>query len=298
MGPLQANLPLDRGAEIIAYALKKGINFIDTAELYETYPYIKKAMAISGIKPVIATKCYAYDRAGAEKSFDTARKALDLDVIDIFCLHEQESEFTLKGHSEAIEYFLHQKDKGNIKAVGVSTHFAACVEALTKMEEIDVVHPLVNKSGVGIADASVSTMLEAVKKAFDSGKGIYSMKALGGGNLLGSYGEALSFVLELPFIHSVAIGMQSESEVDDNVAFFENWCSRGKIPEQSINAEPLKNKSLHVDYWCTGCGKCVKRCKQGALSIKNGKAVVDIARCAVCGYCAEVCRDAFALKIY
>ncbi len=31
-----------KGAKLIRKALEKGINFIDTAEVYQTYPHIKK----------------------------------------------------------------------------------------------------------------------------------------------------------------------------------------------------------------------------------------------------------------
>ena len=34
MTPFQANLSVKEGAELIKYAHKKGINFIDTAEIY------------------------------------------------------------------------------------------------------------------------------------------------------------------------------------------------------------------------------------------------------------------------
>jgi aryl-alcohol dehydrogenase-like predicted oxidoreductase len=44
VGPLQANLPLMQGADVIREAFERGVNFIDTAELYETYPYIKEAL--------------------------------------------------------------------------------------------------------------------------------------------------------------------------------------------------------------------------------------------------------------
>jgi diketogulonate reductase-like aldo/keto reductase len=73
-------------------------NFIDTAEMYETYEHIREAIRISGKHPVVATKSYAYSKEGARASLEKARKELDLDVIDIFLLHEQESEHTLRGH--------------------------------------------------------------------------------------------------------------------------------------------------------------------------------------------------------
>nr|WP_250160186.1 aldo/keto reductase [Caloranaerobacter azorensis] len=44
MGPLQANLPIETGANIIKYAYERGINFLDTAELYDNYEYIKEAL--------------------------------------------------------------------------------------------------------------------------------------------------------------------------------------------------------------------------------------------------------------
>jgi aryl-alcohol dehydrogenase-like predicted oxidoreductase len=44
VGPLQSNLPLNEGAAVIRYALEQGVNFIDTAKLYGTYPYIREAL--------------------------------------------------------------------------------------------------------------------------------------------------------------------------------------------------------------------------------------------------------------
>jgi len=63
-------------------------------------------------------------------------------------LHEQESRLTLKGHREALEYYISMKEKGIIKAVGVSTHNVEVVEACCEMPEVDVIHPIVNKAGM------------------------------------------------------------------------------------------------------------------------------------------------------
>jgi dissimilatory sulfite reductase (desulfoviridin) alpha/beta subunit len=40
---------------------------------------------------------------------------------------------------------------------------------------------------------------------------------------------------------------------------------------------------------CTGCGLCVNICKEQALSLKNGKPVIDANRCARCGDCVQSC---------
>jgi len=292
VGPLQADMPVEEGAEIIVKALENGVNFIDTAELYETYPHIRRAMEKSGIVPVISTKSYAYSREDARKSFEKARKELNIDVIDIFSLHEQESRLTLRGHREAIEFYLEQKAAGKIRAVGVSTHNVEVVRACAEMPEIDVIHPLINMTGIGIGDGTLDEMLEPVKLAFDKGKGIFSMKPLGGGTLIRSYRQAMEFIRNLPFIHSVAIGMQFEEEVLVNTAIF----SGKDVPDGLLESLMKKNRTLHIDFWCEGCGNCVKRCSQRALSLKDGKAAVDREKCILCSYCAAAC-PVFAIKV-
>jgi aryl-alcohol dehydrogenase-like predicted oxidoreductase len=292
IGPLQANLSVDEGARIIASAFERGVNFIDTAELYGTYAHIKEAIRISKFRPVVASKSYAYSKESARDSVEKARREMDIDVLDIFLLHEQESRLTLRGHRDALDYYLEQKEKGIIKAVGLSTHNVEVAEAAANMPEIDVIHPLVNKAGLGIGDGTIEQMLAAVKKAYDAKKGIYSMKPLGGGNLLKKFDECMDFVLKLPYIHSVALGMQSLDEVEMNVSIFNNEEVSESIKYALVN----KKRILHIDYWCNGCGSCVERCRQKALEIANGKAEVDMDKCVLCGYCSGVC-PMFAIKI-
>ena len=91
VGPNQLSLPLDEGAAVVRYALEAGIDFLDTAQYYHTYPYIKEALRGGHRRPVISSKSLAPDRRGMERAIEEARLALDLDVIDIFLLHEVRS---------------------------------------------------------------------------------------------------------------------------------------------------------------------------------------------------------------
>lgn len=292
IGPLQAAMPVGEGAAVIQKALESGVNFIDTAELYGTYPYIREAVKRSGKRPVISTKSYAYTAEGAAESLEKARRELDIDFIDMFLMHEQESKLTLRGHRDALEYYLEQKAKGRIGAVGVSTHNIEVVEAICSMPEIEVIHPIINIAGIGIGDGTIAEMLAAVKRAHSCGKGIYSMKPLGGGNLLGRYDECMDFVLGLDFVHSIAVGMQSVEEVEMNICTFE----RKEIPKDIHDSLKVRSRRLHVDYWCDACGRCVQRCRTGAMEIVDGKACANREKCVLCGYCGSVCPQ-FAIKI-
>lgn len=292
VGPLQANLPLEEGAAVMRYALEQGINFIDTAKLYETYPYIRKALKGWDKPVVIASKSYDYTWDGMAKSLEAARIALDRDYVDIFMLHEQESELTLQGHREALEYLVEAKEKGLVKAIGVSTHTVEVVRAALNWPIIEVIHPIVNLQGIGLQEGTKAEMEEALRLAYKAGKGIYGMKPLGGGNLIPQRDEALNYAFQHPYVHSVAIGCRMKEEVDYNLTIL-----AGEKPSEELSGTLQKVKRhLHIEEWCEGCGSCVERCPFGLLELRNDKAQLKTEDCVLCGYCGSVCPN-FAIKV-
>jgi len=47
---------------------------------------------------------------------------------------------------------------------------------------------------------------------------------------------------------------------------------------------------------CTGCGDCVEVCPLEAISLNDGKAVIDKDTCTECGLCVDECpNDAISL---
>lgn len=292
VGPVQGKLTVERGGEVIAHAIRRGVNFFDTAQLYETYPYLREAMHRSGRDDiVICSKTYAYTAELAREAVEQARRELDRDYIDIFLLHEQESIHTLRGHREALEVLYDYKAKGVIRAVGASMHHVAAVEGAVETG-LDVIHPLLNVEGLGIVDGGRAEMEAAVEKAHDAGIGVFGMKALGGGNLFRRGEECLRYAFGLPFLDGVALGMQSEEEVDADVEFAE----RGSFSAGAADYLAGRERRLHIDDWCTGCGSCAARCGQGALRVEGGMARCEHSRCVLCGYCATVCPE-WAIKV-
>lgn len=291
IGPLQAGLGLEEGAEVISYALEKGINFIDTAESYGNYAYIKKALARARTRVVVATKSYAYTWEGMRDAVTRALDEMGLKSIDIFLLHEQEDEETLRGHRAALDYLLQAKKKGLVKALGLSTHRVKGVMAGAEHPHIEVIHPLFNMYGLGIQDGSAETMAAAVCYARLRGKGIYAMKVLGGGNLANQAYSAMRFGLDCPAFTSLAVGMKTKDEVDLNLAWVEG--RRDRELEEKVKSSPRR---LHIESWCQGCGECIEHCSSGALTLRDGVARVEEEKCILCGYCSQYC-PWFCIKV-
>jgi aryl-alcohol dehydrogenase-like predicted oxidoreductase len=282
LGPLQANLPINKAAELLRHAHSLGINFFDTAQLYGTYPHIRAGL--HGLDAAICSKTYAYTREDAQAAVEEARRETGRDVIDIFLLHEQEGMSTLAGHAPALEALYNAKSRGAVRAVGLSTHHVAGVYAAVS-HQLDVVHPLYNQAGLGITDGGADDMGQAIQTAHEHGLGVFAMKALGGGHLRGGAAEALSFALNHPGVDSIAVGMAARAEVESNARFF----AEGVFPDvyREVEKQPRR---LHIDEDCEGCGACLEACRPGALSLENGKAVCQPSRCRLCGYCAARCR--------
>ncbi|MDP2892383.1 MAG: aldo/keto reductase [Bacillota bacterium] len=284
MGPLQKRMPEEEGALLLIAAAENGVNFFDTAELYGTYAHLAILLR-QYPESVVATKCFAYDEITAEESYSKAAREMGRDHIDIFMLHEQDSEHMLRGHQQALEYFAKQKEKGHIGALGISTHSIAGVRAAIKHPDIEVVEAVINFKGFGIIDGTLSQMEAALAEAAGRGMGVIAMKALGGGHLMREREQAFKYIRKQDCIHSAAIGIQSLRELRYAAA-----CLSGREDELSAEDLPsLEGRRLIIEEWCTGCSKCMDACRQGAMTIVNGKAVVDAEKCVLCGYCGANC---------
>jgi aryl-alcohol dehydrogenase-like predicted oxidoreductase len=292
IGPLQADFTPKKGSELIRMALDYGVNFLDTAEFYGTYPHIRLALAgRDGI--FVATKSYAVTAEEMRASIEQARQELNMDQIPIFLLHEQSSAASFRGHQGAWEELVEARTLGLVRAIGLSTHTLEGIRMACTIPELDVVHPLFNMDGWGLHDGTIQEMAEAIQAAAELGKGVYAMKALAGGHLRGKADEALRFALSAPGVASVAVGMKTPEEIRFNLSI-----TAGKIPSASdIEGLSRHKPRLHVEYWCQGCGLCLSRCPFGALELSQGKAKVNWGKCMVCGYCSRVCPE-LALKVF
>ena len=241
---------------------------------------------MTGIRPVIASKSNAEEYSKMEDGVYEALEMLGLDYIDIFHLHAARGDKTLfSKRAGALNALCDLKEKGKIRAAGVSGHSAELISVSADVDEIDIVFPIVNYTGMGIIGGTLKDMLASIERCREAGKGLYLMKVLAGGNLAESYGRALQFARSLGD-YPIALGMVSEKEVAYNLAYF-NSDNPEAIPDPTFRDF---NKRFHVvKRVCTGCGSCIEVCASSAIEFREAKAFIIAEKCVMCGYCVGSC---------
>ncbi len=288
MGPLQSDLGEERCLEIITRAVKLGVNFIDTAEGYKTQPYLGKFLKTSRKSVVVATKSHAKTDDEMAASVEKSLLELQTEYIDIYHLHSvRDCPKVFEERKGALQRLHQLKEEQVIRAVGLATHNVKVVNAAAGRDDVDILFVLINKAGMGIVDGTTADMVKAIEKAANSGKGIYVMKALAGGNLLPEFHSALEWARQLKGISSVSVGVVSVKELLQNLKQFGL-----KTPEtERVSPEiTIKDKRLHIlERLCTGCAKCVDSCPNNALFLEGEKARINHDNCILCGYCSPHC---------
>ncbi len=292
LGPLQAGLPVEEGSALIRHALERGVRLIDTAELYRTYPYIREALRGYGGEFHLASKTHASDAQTARRHVENALREIDVKHLDIVLLHGARLTDPFDERGAVFEELLRMRDEGKIGHVGISTHSISAARKAATHPDVNVLHPLINHTGMGILDGGAVEMADVIADAAKEGKWIYAMKALAGGNLIRDARASFRYVLDLPGVHAVAVGMLSTKEIDANLALFS-----GKTPEEKVWRElESRRRRITVMAFCKGCGDCVPACTNEALWVSEGKARVKKENCILCGYCAAACPD-FAIRV-
>ena len=294
MGPLQANISPEEGGILLKKAYSKGVNFIDTAQMYKTYPHIRESL--KGLKDedvVIASKSGAADYKGMEEAVEEALREMGRNYIDIFHLHSAKSEDNVfEEKAEALQCLKDCKKKGLIKAVGISSHNVKVIEKAAFHPDIDVVFPIINEPGFGIINGTTEEMRKAITLCDEQGKGLYAMKIFAGGNLVGDIINAFNYAKGIVEMDSLAIGMINENELNFNIKLFENE----EITEEMIPGCKNSKRMILLPNICKKCRKCMAMCPNDAIYVENDTMKIDESKCLLCGYCSTVCPE-FAIRM-
>lgn len=218
----QGDLGVERLSDLLCYAYDRGIRFWDTADGYGTHPHVAHAHQRVGRENVtLTTKTTSREPQAVRADIERFLSELKTDYLDIVLLHCQTSSDWPERDRAAMDLLSEYKERGIIRAVGVSCHDFGAFCSAADSDWVDVVLARINYAGHAMDDTP-EKVAAVIGHMAASGKGIYAMKVVGGGTeLTKDPRKAIHYSFAVDGVHAMVLGMMSEEQIDENLGYLE-----------------------------------------------------------------------------
>lgn len=213
----QTRLGVRPFVQILKHGFDQGLDFWETADQYGAHDFLRRGMLQVGRKKVVVlTKTRATTAAEMEADLSRFMKELGTDYLDIVLLHNMKSASWASERAGAMEVLERAKEKGVIRAHGVSCHTLSALRLAARTPWVEVDLARINPAGSHM-DADPDTVKEVLREMKRASKAVIGMKILGQGDLSDSLEGAISHAVRLEALDAFTIGFKSRGELDDVV---------------------------------------------------------------------------------
>jgi len=224
----QTRLGKEKFEALLRTANERGVDTFDLADLYGTHPYVIPALhGIPREKFQVITKIWfrnggipEKERPDADVCVDRFLKELKTDYIDLLLLHCVTSGKWPEELRRQMDILTGLKEKGKIRALGVSCHSLEALSAAATEPWVESVHTRINPYGMSM-DGPPEKVVPVLEKIHGGGKGVIGMKIIGEGRLRNDpdrRSESINYALNLGCVDVLNVGCESMAEVDDLAA--------------------------------------------------------------------------------
>ena len=223
----QVRLGQEAFTRLIRHGYDSGLNFFDMADLYGSHKFMNGIIKdIGRDKVVLLSKIWFADGAGMEPTdraipaVDRFRKELGVDMIDICLIHC----VTDSGWPSQLERMRDElselKQKGTIRATGVSCHDFGALEVASQHPWVDVIFARINNKAKVMDDSDPNRVAAVLRRARANGKAVVGMKIYGAGQLVEpeQREESLRYVWGNELVSAMTIGFEKPDYVDDTIS--------------------------------------------------------------------------------
>ncbi len=211
---------------LVRHSFDKGINFMDAADLYGSHTFLRDALkGIPREKYVLLSKIWPRQESwntpsgGASQEVDRFRKELATDVIEICLIHCMTDSNWPQTFARVRDELSGLKQKGVIRAVGVSCHDFGALKVAASDPWVDVIFARINYKGGRpySMDGTADEVGQLLKSARKNGKAVVGMKIFGAGKLVQPEEKdaSLKYVLGNGLVDAMTVGMLTPAQVDD-----------------------------------------------------------------------------------
>jgi aryl-alcohol dehydrogenase-like predicted oxidoreductase len=226
------------GTRLLCEAACLGVTFWDTANNYDTYREIRLALRRLGpgrSTITISSKLEAQTFLGASRQLTHCLREIGRDWVDIMLLHYVQE--PLVAWHGALEALAKAKRRGEVLAIGLSTHHPRSVRDAIKTGELDCVFVTLNMTGTWVEGRGGSpAMIEACQEAKRAGLGVVILKVLGNGQLVGRKAQALRWAVSRSFVDGIIVGVETIAQLREDLVYFTDGRSPRDYLASSLTA--------------------------------------------------------------
>jgi len=213
---------------LLRHGFDAGMNFLDMADLYGTHPFVREAVqGVPRDRMVMLTKLWparadwVTPSGGARDEVDRFRTELGTEMIDVCLIHCVQDDRWLSEYARVRDELSELKDKGVLRAVGVSCHDHGALKLAASHPWVEVIFARINHRGGKefSCDDTRDEVAKTLRLARANGKAVVGMKIFGAGKLTTPEDRdaSLAYVLGERLVDAMTIGMTTTAQVDDSV---------------------------------------------------------------------------------
>ncbi len=280
-------IDIDASREMVAYAMKNGVNYYDTAWGYhggQSEPIIGELLSAYPRESFyLASKFPGYDLANmgkVEEIFEKQLQRCKVEYFDFYMFHNV-CELNINGYldesNRIFKYLSEQKKNGRIRHLGFSAH--GSLETLERFlnaygDAMEFCQLQINWLDWKFQNADAK-----VKMMTDRGIPVWVMEPVRGGKLCRideKHSKALAemapnrsladwafrFIQSLPEVVVTLSGMSNMEQLKENIEIFNTEAPLGE-KELSRLAEIAKEMTSVGTLPCTSCRYCISHCPMG-----------------------------------
>jgi predicted aldo/keto reductase-like oxidoreductase len=212
---------------LLRRSFDEGINFLDMADQYGSHAFVREAVKdVPRDDVMMLTKlslpAAVRDRRGVTAVYvDRFRRELGTEMIDVCLVHCVTNDRWLEEFARVRDDLEALKDRGVLRAVGVSCHDHGALKRAAEDPWVDVIFARINHRGgtANSCDDTSAAIGETLRRARASDKAVVGMKLFGAGTLTSpeERDASLRYVLGGDLVDAVTIGMTAPEQVADNI---------------------------------------------------------------------------------
>ena len=214
----QTRMGYDKLVHLLRIGYEQGIALWDSADGYGSHPHMADVLKdLDRSSVTVISKTHSKSPEEVRRGIPRFLKELGTDYLDILLMHCISHVGWLTDHSDVIDVLKMAKEKGQVRAIGMSCHDIGALKTVASAEWIDVVLARINYDGTKMS-APPDEVIPVLEDIHNAGKGVIAMKVLGQGDLVADVPRGIRFAMGLSCIDAMVIGMNDEAHILQNVS--------------------------------------------------------------------------------